>query len=203
MPLAKIASMDLRAGLANRADCNLALRWPFRLGDSMVESSQRADWPFIREGAITLFYRTDLFGRAKALLAGLDYALVEVSCRSTEQVIEQISEGLKWVDQFGYGPWTGNLNAFDEGFAGLQFPASGCFALCLESFHRLNEESPDFALGLLDVVETQSRNHLVDGLRSIALIQTDDPAFQTPKLGGCAARWNWDEWLTTSRSPSL
>ena len=161
---------------------------------------ERADWPFIRECAVTLFWRKDLFSKAKTDVRTLGYEVLEVVCDSPDQVIKRISDGLNWSEQFGYEPWTGNLNALDEGLAGAPFPESSCFALCFEGYHQLVDHDRSFAIGLLDVVETQSRNHLVDGRRLIALVQTDDGSFETEKLGGNAARWNWQEWLNAART---
>jgi len=166
----------------------------------MDGSRERADWPFIREGAVTLFWRKELFSKAKADVQALGYEALEIACNSPEGVIQRISDGLKWSAQFGYEPWTGNLDALDEGLAGAPFSESGCFALCFEGYHRLVDHDRAFAIGLLDVVETQSRNHLVDGRRLIALVQTDDGSFETQKLGGSAARWNWPEWFDAART---
>jgi hypothetical protein len=115
----------------------------------------------MRSGAVTLFWRQALFDEAKVSLRQLDYTLLEVVCDTTERLVSEMSSGLNWAAQFGYEPWTGNLNALRDGLTEVPFGQSGCLALCFQSFHRVVDQNDAFARGLLDVVEYQSRNHLL------------------------------------------
>ena len=169
----------------------------------MIEdgSEQRADWPFIKDGAITLFWRRALFNAAKETLRSLDYDLLQLECSTVERFKLELSAALRWEEQFGYSPWDGNLNALDEGVAWYRFPPSSNVALAFAGFHRLVAEDPVTARGLLDVIELQSRNHLAAGRRLIALIQTDDAKFYAGGLGKRSATWNQPEWFDANRLP--
>lgn len=164
-----------------------------------VSDTERADWPLLRHGAVTLFWRADLFTAAKQELAAIGYRLIEVDSASCAALIAALSDGLEWERQFGYAPWSGNLNAFQEGLAGAPFGDQMCLALCLQGFHRVAHDDAEFAEGLLDIIERESRNHLVMGRRLLALVQTDDGQYSTGPLGGRAATWNLAEWLDRSR----
>src|SRR6202041_350727 len=102
----------------------------------------------------------------------------------------ELGSGLHWMAQFGYEPWTGNLNALNDGLHNPPFEPANCLALCFEGFHRINAEDRQFANGVLDVIEHQSRNQLLLGRRLLALVQTDDGSFSTQSLGERRALWN-------------
>jgi hypothetical protein len=160
---------------------------------------QRADWPLISEGAVTLFWRTAVLNDVKDELRRLHYRVVEVSCATVDEFISDLSAGLNWMEQFGYAPWTGNLNALNDGLRDPSFGPANCLALCFEGFHRIDAEDRDLAQAVLDLIESQSRNHLLLGRRLLALVQTDQASFFTPELGGRKARWNGREWLNSAR----
>jgi hypothetical protein len=165
-----------------------------------VTDIERADWPLIRDRAVTLFWRTSVFAATKQDLARIGYRLIEVDCASCAALITALSDGLEWKNQFGYEPWTGNLNALQEGLADAPFGDEMCLALCLEGFHRVVHEDAEYAHSLLDIIEREARNHLVMGRRLLALVQTDDGHYSTGPLGGRAVSWNFAEWFDKSRT---
>ncbi|MCI3132633.1 hypothetical protein [Phenylobacterium aquaticum] len=163
------------------------------------DADRRADWPLLKDGAVTLFWRTSLFEQAKASLTSLSYALASIECISVEQFAADLGGALGWEQQFGYSPWSGNLNALAEGAATVAFPPSLCLALAFEGYHRLVAQDAEFAHGVLDVIEYQARNHLAAGRRLIVLVQTDEAHFVADNLGARRAMWNRAEWLDGGR----
>lgn len=159
----------------------------------------RADWELLRHGAITLFWRDGRFEASKAELQDLGYRLIEITCVTPEQFRRAISEALDWEARFGFGPWDGNLNALNDGFASFPFGEDADVAICLRDFHIIAGQEPEFAHGVLDIVEDWSRNHLLTGRRLLALVQTNDVNFRCEGLGGRAASWNAAEWLNVAR----
>jgi hypothetical protein len=150
-------------------------------------------------GAVSLFWRPALFETAKAALRALDYELIEITCSGVEAFKQALSDGLRWQDQFGYEPWTGNLNALNDG---LRYPPVGedaGLAICLRGFDAIAAEDPVFAHAVLDVIEYNSRHHLLHGRRLLALVQTRDAGFRADGLGARNAWWNEAEWLDANR----
>jgi hypothetical protein len=160
----------------------------------------RADWVFLQDGAVTLFWDFAVLGAAKEDLRQLGYEIAEVTCNSGKQSFQtQLSEALHWEEQFGYGPWQGNLNALDDGFRGYPFATVGRSALVLEGFHRLVATDSDFSHGVLDIIERQARNSLLLGKVLICLVQTDDNRYNCPPIGCRSANWNRREWMHADR----
>jgi Barstar (barnase inhibitor) len=151
----------------------------------------RPDWPLLQNGAVNLFRDSEILARARADLASLGYELAEISCRGSRSSFErQFSDLLRWEDQFGYAPWSGNLNALNDGMRDYPFGASERSALVIDGFHLLASEDAAYAHGLLDILESAARDHLLFGRMLVALIQTDDRSYYAPGLGARCASWN-------------
>ena len=64
-----------------------------------------------------------------------------------------MSDALNWQGQFGYWPWTGNLDALTDGFREQPFGSEGRGALMLDGFHVLEQTDKDYAHIVLDIIE--------------------------------------------------
>ena len=160
----------------------------------------RADWIFLKDGAVTLFWNPAVLGAAKEDLRQLGYEIAEVSCNNgLQSFCTQLSEVLRWEEQFGYGPWRGSLDGLNDGFREYPFPNTGRSALVLEGFHGLVAMDGDFAHQILDIVECQARYYLLLGKVLICLVQTDDNRYNCAPIGCRTANWNPREWLDAHR----
>lgn len=146
------------------------------------ETLNRADWP-LRNGAVNLFSRRQNYAAAMTALVGLGYRML-IFARGPEHFIDEMSAALKWREQFGYEPWSGGLDAFNDAMHGEPFDTNDDSAICIENFHMLVADDEAFARGLLDIIEHQSRHYLLCGKRLIALIHTQDKNFRCEGLGG-------------------
>lgn len=147
------------------------------------ETLNRADWPLLRNGAVNLFARREDYSAAVTALDGLGYRML-IFARGPEHFIDEMSAALKWHEQFGYKPWTGNLDAFNDALRGEPFDSADDGAICIENFQALVGDDETFARGLLDIIEYQSRQYLLFGKRLIALIHTQNKGFRCEGLGG-------------------
>ena len=94
---------------------------------------------------------------------------------------------LKFKEQFGYDEWTGNLDALNDAFRCLDTDPETGLVLCFLRYDLLKAENPQLADGVLDMIERNSRDHLLFGRRLLALVQSDDPRIQFHPLGARAA----------------
>ncbi len=179
-----------------------------RSGYASVEPVEQApiqpQTPAIREllrgGAITLYHRATLFDAAIAELtvAGARVHAIDASSAATVQAA--LTEVLRFDENFGYAPWTGNLDALVDAFREVDYRAANGVVLAFRHFDAWVAESSSFATGVLDVLEMASRDALLDGHALLGLVQTDAPHLQIAPLGGRAPSWNRAEWLNASRS---
>jgi hypothetical protein len=163
------------------------------------EDRERADWPLLSNGPITLFWRAELFDAAKCDLQALGYDLIEANGDDERTFQRAMSDGLLWQTQFSYEPWSGNLNALADSFVALPDEVGDLIAICISRFDLFAARSPGAATGVLDVLAEGARRLLLEGRRLAVLVQTDDPRFFSEGLGAVRANWNLDEWLDHRR----
>ena len=161
---------------------------------------QRPDWALLQNGAVNLFRRETHLLKAEAALRSVGYQLGQLAYQNDmEAFYDQVSSLLNWREQFGHDRWTGNLNALNDGFRYYPFGSAGRAALTLRGFHRLVADDSKLAHHLLDIIESSARNHLLQGRLLVALIQTDDPHYDSGPIGSRSASWNNAEWLLANR----
>lgn len=153
----------------------------------------------LQNGAVHLFWQTEVLEKWTSDLVQLGYAVHHANCSDKPTLQIDMSAILLWQDQFGYPSWNGNLDAFNDGMRYFPFGPYCRAALILRRFDLLFRTDPRTAEAILDIIEYQARNHLLEGNRLLALVQTDDPTLSLPALGGRAAVWNPQEMSFTAR----
>lgn len=160
----------------------------------------RADWPLLQDGAVSLFWRPEVLDDTRRALDALGYEVSDISGVSGwPHFIEKLSSVLRWQEQFGYAPWTGNLNALNDAMGGYPFGAANQSALIIRDFDILVGEDAEGSQGLLDVLESAARDHLLWGRTLVILIHTNDNRYYSGPIGDRPARWHPREWLNRDR----
>jgi hypothetical protein len=159
--------------------------------------SNDLDFQLLQNGAVTLYHQTVILDQDLTWLREHGYEVETVDCRNLRDFKHQMSVALRFKEQFGYNEWTGNLNALNDAFR--EPTAESGFAICFLRYDLLAAADPAFAEAILDIVEQNSRNHLLDGRRLMALVQSDDPRIRFDRLGARPAHWNRAEWLDKNR----
>ena len=157
------------------------------------------EWQLLQNGSINLYKDEVLFEEDCELLKKVGYKVAYIDCSSLLSFETDITEALEWKKQFGYSPWGGNLDALNDGMRDTTLGYNGKFTLACKNFHKLVKVNKNMAMAFLDLLEYNSRNHLLDGCLFIGLIQTGDPHFSPENLGGRSANWNHKEWLHKNR----
>jgi hypothetical protein len=159
----------------------------------------RLDWDLLQNSAVTLYWRRELFERDVVWLKDHGYEVYLIDCSGIEEFRAQITRVLRFQENYGYEPWTGNLDALNDAFRDLGFDGATGIAFCLVRIDLLAASDRYAAQALLDIIESHSRDYLLLGLRLLALAQSDDPKIQFDPIGARTAQWNREEWLNASR----
>jgi hypothetical protein len=163
------------------------------------QDADRLDWKLFQWSAVALYYREEFFHEDAAWLAQHGYVIHAIDGSSREALQQQMSAALGWNELFGYSPWTGNLDALNDGLRHLEIPAEGGLAFCFRRFDRIERENRPWAQGILDVMESHSHDYLLLGRRLLALVHSDDPRIAFDPVGARTVQWNPREWLAASR----
>lgn len=164
-----------------------------------LDEMDRSDWPLFRSGAVNLYRRAEVFEDAILDLITLRYRILRLRFQTIPQFQNDLSLALNWQEQFGYFPWTGNLDALNDGFRSEPFDSAEDNAVCIENFDALVKSDPTLSFALLDMIACHSRAYLLFGKRLVGLIQTNDPKFSCPGIGKSSAMWNEAEQLDRAR----
>ena len=153
----------------------------------------------LRHGAITKFFRREPFERTIAELVNAGYRAHVIDADDGSVFRAQMTRALRFRENFGYEPWTGNLDALNDAFRSIELATVAGVVFAFTRFDLLHAAEPRLAEGVVDVLESASREHLVVGARLIGLVQSDDPRLELPACGGRSPSWNDEEWLDANR----
>jgi hypothetical protein len=172
------------------------------MGSFSEHDQQRVDWKLFQSGAIVLYYREEWFDEDARWLAQHDYVVHHIDCGQHESFQAQMSAALSWSQLFSLEGWNGNLNALNDGFRHLEIPAEGGMAFCFKQFNLIKREDPQWAQGILDVIQCASYEYLLLGKRLLALVQSNNPRIHFGPVGAHTVQWNPREWFSASRPES-
>lgn len=164
-----------------------------------IDECERADWPLLQNRAVNLFWNMEIYKGAIVSLEELGYRTIKLRFENAAKFTNDVSEALKWKQQFGYEPLDGDLNALNDGLRGQPFYSADDSAICIENFNLFAKQNKHDSSAFLNILERTSRNYLLFGKRLIALIQTTDPRYRCDNIGGTYADWNEAEWFNWNR----
>jgi RNAse (barnase) inhibitor barstar len=168
-------------------------------------SSQPLDWAILRDGGISLYWRSKFLADDLSWFEQNGYQVVlfdTAGWASEETMHESLQDALSFPDYYGR-----NLNALDECICDdLVVPDAGGLVLVLRGYDRFAEavqasgsDGSRRAEVVLDIFARAVRYHMLQGRRLLILVQSDDPKLQFGRVGGLAPRWNQREWFTKDR----
>lgn len=159
----------------------------------------RLDWQLLSRGAVTLYWKVELFQRDMTWLSEHGYTLHQIDCSTVDTFQTRMTEALQFKQNFGYEPWTGNLDALNDAFRNNDYESATGVAFCFSRIDLLLTADRRLAEATLDLIAEHSRDFLLTGDRLLALAQSDDATISIPALGGRVPHWNHDEWLNSDR----
>ncbi|TAJ12676.1 hypothetical protein DMA11_11780 [Marinilabiliaceae bacterium JC017] len=98
-----------------------------------------------------------------------------------------------------YYDYADNLDAFNDILDDMRNRKYKGLLLVFRHFDNLYDKDREFCENMLDIISNLSRRWMVTNNFLITNIQTNDPDFFLPKLGGVIPAWNGQEWLNSNR----
>jgi len=162
------------------------------------EEFQRLDWMLLQNGAVTLYFRTQVLVEDVEWLKRHDYRVDSFECSiwvGESEMHEALSCRLEFPGYYGH-----NLDALNDCIGDTGISEEGGRALVFNRYDSFAASFPDVAWSVLDIMEINSRRLLLFGRRLIVLVQSDDPEISFAPVGGRPIIWNTRELLNTSRN---
>jgi RNAse (barnase) inhibitor barstar len=154
-----------------------------------------------RTGFVIMYWRPAVLEAARTELAGHGFRVVELDAAgwtTDADLHRDFAATLDFPDYYGH-----NLDALNDclrDVVGSSDTATG-LALILRHYDAFARRRKDTAQIALDIVADQARAGLLDGHRTLCLVQSDDPDLRFDPVGATAVDWNDTEWLDASRHP--
>src|ERR1041384_1269586 len=162
------------------------------------EVFQRLDWMLLQNGAVTLYFRSQVLIEDVEWLKRHDYRVDNFECSiwdSDSEMHKALSRSLEFPAYYGR-----NLDAFNDSIGDIEIADEGGRVLVFNRYDSYAARFPDVAWSVLDILEINSRRLLLFGRRLIVLVQSDDPEISFERVGARPVSWNMREWLNTSRN---
>ncbi|WP_050180485.1 barstar family protein [Domibacillus robiginosus] len=91
-----------------------------------------------------------------------------------------------------------NLDAFNDCLSDMVEEETD-FVLVFKNYEFFAKQDSETAFHLLDIIQINSWQFLIEGVKLLSFVQSNDAAMNFPNLGAISAEWNDDEWLDESR----
>ena len=152
---------------------------------------QRLDWQLLQNGAITLYHRNEILLNDVEWLKTYGYYIDNFDCSfwENEEIMHDVFAGLLEFPHY-YGQ---NLDAFNDCLSDIDIPNESGRAFIFQRYDMFADRMPKVAWHILDIIENQSRMHLLFGKRLVALVQTDNLHIKFDPIGCRGVSWNRQE----------
>jgi hypothetical protein len=155
----------------------------------------RLDFWLFRDGPISIVGTRSSVDEIRAELARLGYAVHDVDLASRDRTLEVITTALRFQENFGYAPWTGDLNALNDAFRYVSFDGVTGVAFVVDGVDAAYAADPTFTQDFFDIVALASRHHLVFGHRLLAIVHGDRRTWPMPPLAATGPHDGALMWL--------
>ena len=161
------------------------------------EEFQRLDFEILQNGSVSLYFRSPILEEDISWLKANQYRVDSFDCdgwMDEAALLKDFGLTMEFPDYYGQ-----NFNALNDCLSDVDVADNGGRAIVLNRFDSFAAKNPDGAEVLLNILDENSRHHLMFGRRVLILVQSNDPEIRFDAIGRYGATWNRQEWLNSSR----
>ncbi|MDF2536090.1 MAG: hypothetical protein K0R18_2252 [Bacillales bacterium] len=78
-------------------------------------------------------------------------------------------------------------------------PKEKGIVLVFKNFDLFSKKEPKVAYQILDIIQINSWRFLIEDIKLLAFVQSNDARIDFSDLGGMSAEWNNEEWMNKDR----
>lgn len=163
------------------------------------ETFERLDWQILQERATNLYYSAYIFTQDCKWFRNFAYELTLFTCAEWYEAHDMyvaLAKGLHVAAYDGH-----SVNWLNETLDQLPISDKSGRVLAFTHFDQFFQRRPFEAYHLINAIEHSSRHFLIYGQRLLALIQADDPHFDSKihPVGEVKVQYNARERLVAQR----
>ncbi|MEM1505804.1 barstar family protein [Domibacillus sp. 8LH] len=91
-----------------------------------------------------------------------------------------------------------NLDAFNDCLSDMVEEETD-FVLVFKNYELFAKQNLEVAFKLLDIIQINSWRFLIEDVKLLSFVQSNDATMSFPNLGAMSAEWNGEEWLDKDR----
>lgn len=146
-------------------------------------------------GSVKLFWRNEILDKfiTEISCEGFDIYTLDCTKWDKNNFHDDLASTLDFPDYYGK-----NLNAFNDCLSDM-VPKEKGIVLVFKNYDLFAKKEPNTAYHILDIVQINSWRFLIEDIKLIAFVQSNDATTDFPNLGGMSAEWNNEEWHNKDR----
>ena len=146
-------------------------------------------------GCVKLFWKNEILYQFIADISqeGFEIYIFDCSKWNSRNYHKDLASVLHFPNYYGK-----NLNAFDDCLSDVVPDGIG-FVLVFKNYDIFSKRDLKAAYDILDIIQNNSWRFLLEDIKLIAFVQSNDAKIDFPNLGGMSAEWNNKEWLDQNR----
>jgi len=154
------------------------------------------DIEILKDGPICKYYKNSILDEDVNWFIENRFDVYDLNVKkwNKNNMHKEIKSNLNFPDYYGE-----NLNAFDDCLGDMMNPRYKGVVIVFRGFDEFFINARTSAEAILDIIAQESRTWLLEGQKLIALVQSNNPNLELPKLGGTNPNWNSAEWLNSER----
>ena len=142
----------------------------------------KTDFYLLREGPILVMSDHELWQDGTLWLQRTcGYRHHSWKLKSEEEFYQEVSKTLLWKQQFGYTPWTGNLDALNDGAANWPVLGEERIVISIDNAERLKKWFGGKTEHIWEIFQDAARTQLLFGVGLLVMVKTSSD--------GEATRW--------------
>jgi len=154
------------------------------------------DFEILKNGPINKYYKNSVLDLDVNWFIENRFDVYDINVKNwnKKNFHKELKSNLNFPDYYGE-----NLNAFNDCLGDMNIPRYKGVVLVFRQYDEFINNARQSAEAILDIIAQESRVWLLNGQKLIALIQSNDPNLELPKLGGINPIWNSAEWFNDDR----
>lgn len=149
----------------------------------------------LTDGSVKLFHKNGVLNQFISGISNEGFDIYNFDCSEwgAKNYHTDLAATLDFPDHYGK-----NLDAFNDCLSDV-VPKNSGIVLVFKNYDSFAEKNADDAYQILDIIQINAWRFLIEDIKLLAFIQSNDPNIDFPDLGGLSAEWNDEEWFNKNR----
>ncbi|MDX8365507.1 barstar family protein [Cytobacillus sp. IB215665] len=149
----------------------------------------------MQNGSVKLFWRNEILDKYISAISREGFEVYTFDCSNwdSNNYHIELAYTLDFPDYYGE-----NIDALNDCLSEM-LPEDNGIVLVFKNYDVFFNKEPKDAREILDLVQSNSWQFLLENIKLLAFVQSNDATIHFSGLGGMPAEWNDEEWSNKNR----